>query len=62
MKGYDFYSIDSNIYDFLEYVHFNNITIYRLNNNKIYTFYSTLKYRKVLKDYPHISWRLGCFS
>lgn len=57
MKGYDFYSIDFDIYDFLEYIHLHHITIYRLNKKQDYTFYSTYKYRKTLKENPHIHYK-----
>ena len=57
MKGYDFYSIDFDIYDFLEYIHLHQITIYRLNKNQSYTFYSTYKYRKILIENSHIHYK-----
>ena len=57
MKGYDFYSFDFDIYDFLEYIHLHHITIYRLNKKQDYTFYSTYKYRKTLKENPHIHYK-----
>lgn len=64
MKGYDFYSINIDVYDFLEYIHLHNITIYRLKKNKDYTFYSTFKYRNILKENPHIHYKysVGLFG
>ena len=59
MIGYDFYSIDLDIYDFLEYIHLHHITIYRLNKKQGYTFYSTFKYRKLLKENPHIYYKFS---
>ena len=57
MKGYDFYTIDFDIYDFLEYIHLHQITIYRLNKKQEYSFYSNYKYRKLLKENPHIHYK-----
>lgn len=64
MKGYDFYTIDFDIYDFLEYVHLHNISIYRLQKNKHYTFYSNYKYRIQLKEHPdiHYKYSVGIFG
>lgn len=57
MKGYDVYQSSLDLYDLIEYIQKNNITIYHLKQNEKIFFLSTLKYRKLLLKNENIQFQ-----